>query len=71
MAQDPHQAQKRILSSNVAREVRYRISRNTQGPVKDQQNHRYLQNRHWGLACEVPVEISISLSIGIALPKCG
>jgi hypothetical protein len=64
-------AQKRILSSNVALEGVCRIWRNMQRSLKDQQNQCHLQDRHSGLACESLGEISISLSIGIALPKYG
>jgi hypothetical protein len=44
---------------------------NAQGPVKNEQDQRHLQNRHWDIACEPRDEINISLSKGMALPKCG
>ena len=44
---------------------------NTVGSLKNQQDDCHFENCHNGLASELRVEISICLSIGMALPKSG
>jgi hypothetical protein len=59
----------RIAAGARAAERRLRL--NTQGSVKKEQDNRYLQDGHCGPACAVLDEMSICLSWGKALPKCG
>jgi hypothetical protein len=66
-------AQAQALSRNAAGNYEGAKScwRHTQGAVENEKDKRHLLNGHWTLASEPRVEVSICLSWGMVLPKCG